>query len=68
MAVNYGLERVRFTAPVPAGSRIRGRFTIASFEERKDSVKVVWNATLEREEDGKPCCLVQWLVLYYREE
>lgn len=68
LAVNYGLERVRFTAPVPAGSRIRGRFTIASAEERNDdSVKVVWNVTLEREEDGKPCCLAQWIVLYYRD-
>lgn len=65
-AVNYGLNRVRFIAPVPAGSRIRGRFAPASVEESEESTKVVWNATIEREGGQKPCCVAEWIVVYYR--
>lgn len=65
MAVNYGLNRVRFLAPVVAGSRIRGRFTAASIEEKRDATKVIWKVTIEREND-KPCCVAEWIVLYYR--
>ncbi|MGZ8797403.1 MAG: MaoC family dehydratase [Thermoanaerobaculia bacterium] len=65
-AVNYGLNRVRFIAPVPAGSRIRGRFVPASVEESEESTKVVWNATIEREGGEKPCCVAEWIVVYYR--
>src|SRR6267142_2368124 len=46
MSVNYGLNRVRFTAPVIAGSRIRGHFVPASVEESEDTVKVVWSVTV----------------------
>ena len=66
MSVNYGLNRVRFTAPVLAGSRIRGRFVAASVEEKDESVKVVWSVTVEREESATPCCIAEWIVLYYR--
>jgi len=66
MSVNYGLNRVRFTAPVLSGSRIRGRFDAASIEEKKDAVKVVWSVTVEREESATPCCVAEWIVLYYR--
>ena len=66
MSVNYGLNRVRFTAPVLSGSRIRGRFVAASIEEKDDSVKVVWSVTVEREESATPCCVAEWIVLYYR--
>jgi acyl dehydratase len=65
-AVNYGLNRVRFIAPVPAGSRIRGRFARASVEESEESTRVVWNATIEREGGEKPCCVAEWIVVYYR--
>jgi len=65
MAVNYGLNRVRFLAPVIAGSRIRARFSAASIEELEKSTKVVWNVTVEREAGGKPCCVAEWIVLYY---
>src|SRR5581483_8419353 len=60
MAVNYGLNRVRFLAPVIAGSRIRARFSAASIEELEKSTKVVWNVTVEREAGGKPCCVAEW--------
>ncbi len=66
MTVNYGSNRVRFMAPVIAGSRIRGRFVVASVEESGEAVKVVWSVTVERESDGKPCCVAEWILLYYR--
>jgi acyl dehydratase len=66
LSVNYGLNRVRFTAPVLAGSRIRGRFVAASVEEKDESVKVVWSVTVERDESATPCCVAEWIVLYYR--
>jgi acyl dehydratase len=66
MSVNYGSNRARFTAPVIAGSRIRGRFVVASVEESDEAVKVVWNVTVERESSSRPCCVAEWIVLYYR--
>ena len=66
MSVNYGLNRVRFTAPVLSGSRIRGRFDADSIEEKSEAVKVVWSVTVEREESATPCCVAEWIVLYYR--
>ena len=66
MSVNYGLNRVRFTAPVRSGSRIRGRFDALSIEEKNDAVKVVWSVIVELEEGATPCCVAEWIVLYYR--
>ena len=66
MSVNYGCNRVRFTAPVIAGSRIRGRFVVASVEDSGEAVRVVWNVTVECEGSSKPCCVAEWIVLYYR--
>ena len=65
MAINYGANRVRFIAPVPSGSRIRGRFTPASVEEAGGGVQVTWQATVEREGGDKPCCVAEWIVRYY---
>ena len=65
MAINYGLNRVRFVAPVPVGSRIRGRFTPLSFEEAGGAVQVVWAITIEREGADKPTCVIEWVVRYY---
>ena len=65
MGLNYGLNRVRFVSPVPAGSRIRGRFTLAMVEEIKGGVQATWNVTVEREGSEKPCCVAEWLVRYY---
>jgi hypothetical protein len=66
MSVNYGLDRVRFIAPVKVGSRIRGRFERASAEERADGTKVVWHVTIESDASEKPCCVADWIVLYVR--
>ncbi len=64
MSINYGLDRVRFIAPVKVGSRIRGRFERASSEEKDGGTKVTWNVTIENEQ--QPCCVAQWIVLYMR--
>ena len=65
MGLNYGLNRVRFVSPVPAGSRIRGRFTLATVKEIDGGVEATWNVTVEREGSEKPCCVAEWLVRYY---
>ena len=65
MAINYGLNRVRFVSPVPAGARIRGRFTPTTVEQAGDSVQVTWTVTVERENHNKPCAIAEWLVRYY---
>jgi len=65
MAINYGLNRVRFISPVPAGSRIRGRFTPIAVSPENESIQVTWRVTIERETVGKPCCVADWIVRYY---
>jgi acyl dehydratase len=66
MAINYGLNRVRFVAPVPAGSRIRGRFSPLAIEDVSGGVQVTWGVTVERDGGGKPACIVEWVIRYYR--
>ena len=65
MAINYGVNKVRFIAPVPVGSKIRARFVPAAVEESGGGVQVTWNVTMEREGADKPCCVVEWVVRYY---
>ena len=65
MGINYGLNRVRFISPVPAGSRVRGRFTLAALEEVKGGAQATWEVTVEREGSARPCCTAEWLVRYY---
>ena len=65
MAINYGLNRVRFIAPVPSGARVRARITAAAVAETGDSVQVTWGVTVEREGGDKPCCVAEWIVRYY---
>jgi acyl dehydratase len=66
MAVNYGLNRVRFPAPVPAGSRIRGRFGLTELKELPKGIEAVFSVTVESEGKEKPCCVAEWIVRYYR--
>ena len=65
MGINYGLNRVRFVRPVPAGARIRGRFVLAALEQIDGGVQALWNVSVEREGSVKPCCVAEWLVRYY---
>ena len=65
MAINYGLNRVRFVSPVPSGTRIRARLTPTSVDEVKGGFQVTWQVTLERERREKPACVADWVVRYY---
>jgi len=66
MGVNYGLNRVRFTAPVPSGSRVRARFTLQKFERLADGgIQVTWNTVVEREGADKPVLVAEWLGRHY---
>ena len=65
MAINYGMNRMRFVGPVPAGSRVRARFTPLSVEDTSGSVQVTWQVTIDREHSDKPCCVAEWIVRYY---
>ena len=66
MAVNYGLNRVRFPAPVPSGSRVRGTFQVASVEEADWGFQATMTATVEREGGDKPVCVAELVFRYYR--
>jgi len=65
MGINYGLNRLRFVKPVPAGAHIRGRFVLAALEPIDGGVQAMWNVTVERQGSDKPCCVAEWLVRYY---
>jgi acyl dehydratase len=66
MGVNYGLNRVRFTAPVPAGSQVRASFAVASVTDVDDNgVQVVWNVTLERQGSDRPVCVAEFITRHY---
>jgi len=66
MAVNYGLDRVRFIAPVPSGKRIRGRFTLDSVDEKAPGQLLVRHSvTVEIEGVDKPALTAQWLGLLF---
>jgi acyl dehydratase len=65
LAVNYGLNRVRFPAAVRADSRIRARVTLLSLKELADSVEATFRVTIELEGTKKPGCVAEWIVRYY---
>jgi acyl dehydratase len=59
MGVNYGLNRVRFPAPVPSGSRLRGRFKLLSYEPIEGGAQLTVEVTMEREGSPKPVCVAE---------
>ena len=63
--INYGLNRVRFPAPVRAGAKVRARFVLQSLREVAGAVEAVYGATVEVEHAEKPCCVAEWIVRYY---
>jgi acyl dehydratase len=65
LAVNYGLNRVRFPAAVPSDSRIRGRVGLLAFKEMADSVEAIYSVAVEIEGAEKPGCVAEWIVRYY---
>jgi len=62
LGINYGLNRVRFTGPVPAGSRVRARFQLAAVEDIERGVQMTWNVTVEREGEAKPVLVAEWIT------
>jgi acyl dehydratase len=64
-AVNYGLNKVRFPAPVPVGSRVRGTVKLASLEEIPGGAQFMLELTFEVEGGEKPACVAQTLVRVY---
>jgi acyl dehydratase len=65
MRVNYGLNRVRFPAAVPADSRIRARAALRTLKELPDCVEAELLVTVEVENGAKPCCVAEWLMRFY---
>jgi acyl dehydratase len=65
MGVNYGLNKVRFTSPVPAGAKIRGRFTLSKYEKLDGGVQTTWSVTVEREGGDKPAMVAETISRHY---
>ena len=66
MGVNYGLNKVRFPAPVPVGSRLRGRMKLLKCEPiDQGGVQMTWETTVEREGGSKPVCVAESMARYY---
>jgi len=65
MSVNYGLNRVRFPAAVPADSRIRARVALKALKELADCVEAEVLVTVEGEDSAKPCCVAEWIMRFY---
>ena len=65
MGVNYGLNRVRFPAPVPSGSRLRGRFKLLGYEAIEGGAQLIFEVTMEREGSTKPVCVAESVARRY---
>ncbi|MBC7501095.1 MAG: MaoC family dehydratase [Herminiimonas sp.] len=65
MGVNYGLNKVRFPAPVPVGSQIRARMTLMSVEDIPGGAQMMWLVTMEREGGDKPVCVAESISRRY---
>jgi acyl dehydratase len=67
LAVNYGMNKMRFVSPVKVGARIRARFVLtATRDVEPRGLEAQYNATIEVEGSEKPACVAEWLVRYYR--
>jgi acyl dehydratase len=66
MGVNYGLNKVRFTAPVPVGSRLRARLKLLKSEPIDNhGAQMTWEVAIEREGTSKPVCIAESLARHY---
>jgi acyl dehydratase len=65
MAVNYGLNRVRFPAPVRVNAKVRGRFGLIAAKELPNAIEATFSVTVECDDAQKPCCVAEWIVRYY---
>jgi acyl dehydratase len=65
MGVNYGLNKVRFPAPVPVGSKVRARVVLKGCEEVAGGLQSTFAVTVEREGGEKPVCIAEWVTRVY---
>lgn len=65
MGINYGLNRVRFTAPVKSGSMVRARFNLKQVVPIDDGVQLEWEVTVDAQNDPKPVLVAEWLTRRY---
>jgi acyl dehydratase len=65
LAVNYGLNRVRFPAAVRTDSKIRARFALLALKELSDATEAIFTVTVEVEHCDKPGCVAEWILRYY---
>ncbi|HWA36578.1 MAG TPA: MaoC family dehydratase [Burkholderiales bacterium] len=66
MGINYGLNRVRFTAPLKSGTRVRARFTLGKLEKLEgNGMQVTWTVVVEAEGSDKPVLVAEWLGRHY---
>lgn len=65
MGVNYGLNKVRFPAPLPVDSKVRGRIAVMEVEDIAGGVQITWKVTVEPEGGDKPVCVAELLTRQY---
>jgi acyl dehydratase len=65
MGVNYGLNKVRFPAPVPVGSKLRARLILLAVDDIPDGAQMTWEITIEREGSDKPVCVAESISRRY---
>jgi acyl dehydratase len=65
MSVNYGLNRVRFPAPVPVGSRLRAHYKLQAFEPVEGGVQLITEVSIEREGHPKPVCVAETVARHF---
>ncbi len=65
MGINYGLNKVRFTAPVPVGSRLRGTYEFVDVSEVDDSLQITTKAIIELEGSERPACVAETMSRLY---
>ena len=65
VGVNYGLNKVRFTNPVPAGSRVRGRFVLTQLDDVDNGIQMTWTVRFEIEGVERPACIAEHVVRRY---
>jgi acyl dehydratase len=65
--LNYGANRIRFLTPVPTGSRLHGRITIAAAEDMpRNGLRVTYGVTVEIENRVRPACVAELIAVHYR--
>jgi acyl dehydratase len=65
LAVNYGLNRVRFPGPVVSACNIRARVSVLAWKELADSIETTFTVVIENDRSDKPSCVAEWIVRYY---